>query len=689
MTTLLDGTSGLIASWGPSLIVKATAVLLLILLAVGVARHSRAALRHFWLASSFVVLLATPLASMFVPAVAIQVAPASSMLAEYIAEPMAMPTGPVVTAPVMQTTAASPVRRWTPPLAEIVTVVWLTGVFVCAMPVAVGVVQLRRLRRKSLPWLKGQHLLNVLVRDTRLRGSVEVALHESVDAPATGGIIRHVILFPTDAPTWPDENIVRAAVHELEHVRRGDCLINVLTRVVCAFYWFHPLVWVAWRRLGLEAERACDDAVLRNAEATTYADQLVVLARRVTANMRHPLLAMANRHDLVQRVAAVLDERQARGRVGPTAAGVTTLAAVTLTLAISPLQAVGRLPVGTLGLSGALVTADMQLTDTAGAAPGPFAERGARPSVAMNPPPTGLSALGGGVERGGRAPAQAPAAAQTLAVPSMAFDVASIKRNKQAEQARAAIPPNVTVYAARAQTLPGGRFLGRGMSAHELIRDAYGYRNRAWSDIVGAPRWIDEERYDVEAKAAVELPPSTSVGLPPRGQAALRALLAERFNLKVRIEMQRRPVYELVIHRADGRLGPNLKPAEGGCVPFFEREPVNVGMVIAKPSADEPAPLPPCGTAATAGGILAVNMTLTDFVRILQVRPQINRPVFDRTGLTGRFDILIRADADASATGLLPPLKPYIESQLGLTLKDTEALVDTLVIENIDRPTEN
>jgi len=288
-----------------------------------------------------------------------------------------------------------------------------------------------------------------------------------------------------------------------------------------------------------------------------------------------------------------------------------------------------------------------------------------------------------------QAPAQAPAAAPTSAMPSVTFDVASIRRNKQAEADRAAIPANVTVYGARSQTLPGGRFLGRGMSARELIRDAYGYRNRPQSDIVGAPRWIDEERYDVEAKAGVEFPSSTSVGLPPAGQAALRALLAERFNLKVRIEMQRRPVYELVMQRADGRLGPNLVPSKGGCVSFFEREPVNVGLAFAKPSPDAPAPLRPCGTAAGAGAILAENMTLSDFVRILQVRPQINRTVIDRTGLTGRFDITIRADSDASAAGLLPPLQPSIQSQLGLTLRDAEAPVEILVIEHIDRPSEN
>ena len=171
--------------------------------------------------------------------------------------------------------------------------------------------------------------------------------------------------------------------------------------------------------------------------------------------------------------------------------------------------------------------------------------------------------------------AQAPASEQAAATSNVRFEVASIKRNKEAEAARAAVPAFVPVVPGRSQTLPGGRLRGPAMTVRELIRDAYGYRNRAHGEIVGAPEWIDKERYDVEARAAQEFPASTSMGLPPDAAAALRALLAERFNLKARVEVQRRPIYELVMHRADRRLGPNLTPAKGGCRSFFQREPVN------------------------------------------------------------------------------------------------------------------
>jgi hypothetical protein len=158
---------------------------------------------------------------------------------------------------------------------------------------------------------------------------------------------------------------------------------------------------------------------------------------------------------------------------------------------------------------------------------------------------------------------QSPGATPTPAPADVRFELASIRRNLEAEQQRAAIPIYVPVIPGRAQTLPKGVLRGRGMSVRELIRDAYGYRNRAHSEILNAPDWIDKERYDVEARADYEFPISTAMGLPPAAEAALRALLAERFSLRVRTEVQRRRVYELVVHRVDRPTGPQPRALEG------------------------------------------------------------------------------------------------------------------------------
>jgi hypothetical protein len=100
------------------------------------------------------------------------------------------------------------------------------------------------------------------------------------------------------------------------------------------------MVWMAWRRLCLEAERSCDDAVVISEERTDYAEQLVTLAQRMSATPVQPLLGMANRSDLSTRVTAVLDDRLHRGRAGFTLAAGTIAAAAVMLLTVAPVRAV-------------------------------------------------------------------------------------------------------------------------------------------------------------------------------------------------------------------------------------------------------------------------------------------------------------------------------------------------------------
>jgi uncharacterized protein (TIGR03435 family) len=318
--------------------------------------------------------------------------------------------------------------------------------------------------------------------------------------------------------------------------------------------------------------------------------------------------------------------------------------------------------------------------------------------LALDGAPVPMHAQASRPAAGAQAQAQAQGQAQTqLSGPAtVTLEVASIRRNKLAEEERATLPPGFPPTPARAQTLPGRILRGRGMSVKEIIRDAYGYRNRAHGEVVGAPKWVDEERYDIEARANQEFPASTSLGLPPAGEAALQALLADRFKLKARRDSAVRPVYELVLRRPDGRLGPNLVPSKGGCRTFFQREAVNAGLVILEPGAGEPQPLRPCPLGVGPTQITAENMPMSDWVRILSMRPQLNRTVIDRTGLTGGYDITLTYFDPGEPLRLdpfqgipLPPLKPLLEAQMGLTLREAEAVVEILVIESIEHPSEN
>lgn len=150
-----------------------------------------------------------------------------------------------------------------------------------------------------------------------------------------------IVLFPDAARHWPADALRRALVHEVEHVRRYDWPILLLARAACALYWFIPLSWIAFRRLRLEAERACDDAVVLGGDGPDYAAELVHLARCVARRREDLALTMAARSDLAARVSAVLDGAQRRGRAGTASLAGAAAAAVALAVLAIPIRAVG------------------------------------------------------------------------------------------------------------------------------------------------------------------------------------------------------------------------------------------------------------------------------------------------------------------------------------------------------------
>jgi bla regulator protein blaR1 len=162
--------------------------------------------------------------------------------------------------------------------------------------------------------------------------------------PLTFGWAHPVIVLPAETAAWNEEEMMRALRHEVEHVARHDWVAQVLARVALAVYWIHPFAWLLWRRLRLEAERACDDAVVQRAERTDYAEQLVTMAQRMSRTPAQPVLGMANRSDLARRVSALLDATQRRGRVGAAPAVAAIAAAMLICAAIAPVRAVGVPP---------------------------------------------------------------------------------------------------------------------------------------------------------------------------------------------------------------------------------------------------------------------------------------------------------------------------------------------------------
>jgi beta-lactamase regulating signal transducer with metallopeptidase domain len=318
-----------------ALLAKATLLLAAALVATRLARHARASVRHLLLASCFVALIVLPSLLAVAPALTIDV-PVAQM------PEMVLRAGPSPPSPSPTGIVADLPRQVLPDVAmgDVLRAIWILGTIAFVIPVAGVLWKLSTIRRTGLPVAWHRDALAHLAASRGVSKPVELVEHEAVPGPMTFGITRPVIVLPLDARDWSDAELRRALLHELEHIQRGDWIMQIMARAVAAVYWFHPLVWTAWRRLCLEAERSCDDAVVMSEERTDYAEQLVTLAQRMSAAPVQPLLGMANRSDLSTRVTAVLDDRLRRGRAGFALVAGTVAAAAIVVGTVAPVRAV-------------------------------------------------------------------------------------------------------------------------------------------------------------------------------------------------------------------------------------------------------------------------------------------------------------------------------------------------------------
>ena len=122
--------------------------------------------------------------------------------------------------------------------------------------------------------------------------------------PFACGVLTPTIVLPEECAGWPLDRRRAVLLHELAHVRRRDMIGHVLGRVVCALYWFHPLAWIAAKRLRMESEWACDDLALAcGTPATDYAEHLLDIVVAVRSSATPVIaLAMARRHEFEGRM---------------------------------------------------------------------------------------------------------------------------------------------------------------------------------------------------------------------------------------------------------------------------------------------------------------------------------------------------------------------------------------------------
>jgi bla regulator protein BlaR1 len=625
-----------------TILAKATLVIGVALAGARLAHNSRAAVRHLVLASAFVVLLVLPLASIVAPPVPVAV-PVAAATGFVVSPPDAIPEVTAIGSPASADTAAAPaLSHWPrPTLSALAAAAWLGGTLIFLLPVSAGLWQMRTLRRAALPWRHAQAIVDRLAHEARIRRRVDAVVQESIPGPMTCGFVRPAIVLPADAQTWTQDDLGRAIVHELEHVRRGDAFSRCVARVACACYWFHPAVWIAWRQLNLEAERACDDAVLRRAPAASttdadsaaYADQLVGLARRLSSGSSSPLLAMANRHDLTARVRALLDARQRRGPAGTRwivlAGGVAVLFVTTM----SPLRIVA--------------VAKTQQAAGPQAAPGVgrFDAATIKPCSAEEAPP--------GPARGGMGGTNASFSRGRMAVPCVTLEQ--------------------LIYLAYAG--PGT------WPDNQLINVTPGGASDS-TKVRGGPAWVHSQH----TKFAVE---ATSAGASERNVllgSMLRSLIEERFHLKIHRETEDVPMFTLKVAKG----GLKIKPMQPGDCDEYQPD-VRPELNAAKPT---------CGSLVMLGHGPNTRWTWGQAkLQALAYRLSgaLGEFVIDQTGVTDDFIIRLEFHPDDNTPGIrwadqdadtsvpeAASIFTALEQQIGVKVEKTRGPRGYLVIDHVE-----
>lgn len=264
------------------------------------------------------------------------------------------PTAQSAPSSIRETTSIAPTTPASQPFSwgDFVFIMWVGGGLCVGLRAIMGALGLRKLYRAS------QEITSGSLQDAADRMAVLSGLHNSFTlrcpldttlyiTPMTWGWHRPTILLPTDAADWPVSRLESVLLHEIAHILRKDWLWLRLGQIVCAIYWFHPLVWLAAWRLRQEAERACDDCVLSSGvKPSDYAQHLLDVVRLLAQSQQRQGLfslrflgvAMAQTVWVEGRLRAILESNCSRRPTSHRAAAVTFLLLLSALLPYSTLR---------------------------------------------------------------------------------------------------------------------------------------------------------------------------------------------------------------------------------------------------------------------------------------------------------------------------------------------------------------
>jgi uncharacterized protein (TIGR03435 family) len=559
-------------------------------------------------------------------------------------------------------------------------------------------------------WFRGWRQIRASVRaSSRMNMLAELPVLSSprLLEPGVFGIIRPVLLLPEGiGDRLNPEQLGAILAHEFCHLRRRDNLTAAIHMAVEAFFWFHPAVWWIQARLLEERERACDEAVLQSGnESVIYAESILNVCKFYVES---PLACVSGvtGSDLKRRIVRIMEEQMGK-KLDLSRKILLGLAAIVALAVPITFGLVHSNPVSAQAISAQDVAGDWQGTlhvgkdlrivfritkaegggykavsysiDQGGAVipVDKFSLDGT--TVKMTITTVGgsfdgkLSADGktivGNLTQGAAMPLTLTRATPETAwaipepppvIPPMAananpsFEVATIKPSKPDQQGKVL-------------TVQGRKMVVVNQTLKDLVGFAYGLHS---TQILGLPAWAESDHYDITAQPDGE-------GMPNAAQLKkmLQKLIVERYKLTFHHEQKQLSVYVLSVAKS----GPKLPK-----------------------STSDPKGLPGIGF-RQLGAMVAVNASMNDLCVLGLQGVVLDRPVLDQTGIDGKFDFQlnwtpddsqfaffnVKVPAPSDTANAPPNLYTAIQEQLGLKLDATKAAADVLVIDHVEKPSQN
>ena len=240
--------------------------------------------------------------------------------------------------------AEAPTRASTLHWPSILAALWAIGTVIgLGFLVNVHLAASRLVRTATIPsdpsW---SEMAGVLAAQLGVRRRVAVRISDRIAVPVTAGWLRPVILLPTECDGWAGSRRRMVLIHEMSHVARGDVLWQIAAKLACVIYWLHPMVWLAARRMRVEREAACDDAVLRDVERPSeYASLLLDVAASLAdrpIGMGTAAIAMACGRSVEERIRWIVQPGRCRLPIGRRTARWFSVGAVLIVLGLGSIS---------------------------------------------------------------------------------------------------------------------------------------------------------------------------------------------------------------------------------------------------------------------------------------------------------------------------------------------------------------